>query len=389
MLYIAEAYQCYHAHAIALALARLPDVEVTVYYNDDTTPYHIARIEAAYDAAPLPQRRLKRGFWGWLVQLPKILGMAKKQVMNANMAELLAYDAIVSTENTVAYIHEATRGKHPPLVYITHGSGDRSVAWHPRIRHFDLVMPSGAKTLARLRELGLARETGSAMIGYTKLETSGRIADHSADLFDAKKPIVLYNPHKEPKQSSWNKAIEPLLAQFAGQSEFNLIVAPHVKKFRRRSRRLRNRWEARSTPSILIDTGSDRSVDNSYSEVADIYVGDVSSQVYEFTARPRPCVFLNMHGLDWRGDPEFLFWEMGEVVDHVDDILPAIRRARELHPLYRERQEELTLAALGGVVPQGSTRAAELIVEFTENGALPLDQARIAKTILDVLPVSA
>ena len=37
-----------------------------------------------------------------------------------------------------------------------------------------------------------------------------------------------------------------------------------------------------------------------YTQRADIYLGDVSSQVYEFLLNPRPCVFLNPRRFDWR-----------------------------------------------------------------------------------------
>src|SRR3546814_2965461 len=47
-----------------------------------------------------------------------------------------------------------------------------------------------------------------------------------------------------------------------------------------------------------IDLGSERSIDMSYTGSADLYLGDVSSQVAEYLYRPRPCVFLNAQGVD-------------------------------------------------------------------------------------------
>ena len=66
---------------------------------------------------------------------------------------------------------------------------------------------------------------------------------------------------------------------------------------------------------ILIDTGSERCVDMTYTSAADIYVGDVSSQVCEFLETPRPCVFLNAHQIDWQNNPDFAHWHFGDVVD--------------------------------------------------------------------------
>ena len=42
-------------------------------------------------------------------------------------------------------------------------------------------------------------------------------------------------------------------------------------------------------PNLRFDPGSPASTDMTYTRAADIYLGDVSSQVYEFIAEPRPC----------------------------------------------------------------------------------------------------
>ena len=146
----------------------------------------------------------------------------------------------------------------------------------------------------------------------------------------------------------------------------NLVVAPHVKLFRRRTEAVRDAWRTRSTGNVLLDPGSDRSVDMSYAVAADIYVGDVSSQVYEFLAEPRPCVFLNAHRIDWRDDPSFAHWHLGDVVDDPADLMAAIRAAPERHALYRERQEALAKASLGDTSPGAAARAAAAVIAFME-----------------------
>ena len=148
----------------------------------------------------------------------------------------------------------------------------------------------------------------------------------------------------------------------------NLIVAPHVKLFRRRSEAVRERLRRRSDATILVDPGSDRSLDNSYTEAADIYVGDVSSQVMEFAARPRPCVFLNPHRVDWRDNPHFAAWRMGEVIERPDELIPAIRRGPEVHANYREIQEVMARDSLGDTGPGSVTRSVDKILEYMAKG---------------------
>jgi CDP-glycerol glycerophosphotransferase (TagB/SpsB family) len=157
-----------------------------------------------------------------------------------------------------------------------------------------------------------------------------------------------------------------MLAGFADANDLNLIVAPHVKMFRRHDGKVRDGWRARRTANVLIDPGSDQSVDTSYAAIADIYVGDVSSQVYEFLVRPRPCVFLNAHAIDWRDDPSFVHWQLGDVIDDPSALMAAIRAAPGRHHLYRARQEALAAATLGDRSPGAARRAADAVASFLQ-----------------------
>lgn len=365
-LYIAEAYQCYHGAAIAHELARRTSWTVVNYYNDPDTPHHLARIAQAWGGPPIEDRPLRKSpLTRFLQRRLKRLGMFKDLVLRDNIAELNGFDAVFAVENTVASLRRlgATR---PRLIYSPHGFGDRARGFIPRISTFDLVLLAGPKTAARMLDAGLVREGGFALTGSVKLDTAERIARTSSLPFAAAQTTVLYNAHKEPKLTSWYRFIEPILAGFAADRSMNLIVAPHVKLFRRRSEALRDRWRARSTGNVLIDPGSDRSVDMSYAAASDIYVGDVSSQVYEFLAMPRPCVFLNAPGLDWRDDPSFAHWHLGDVVDDPADLMDAIRAAPARHVLYRARQEAMAAASLGDTSPGAASRAAEAVIAFME-----------------------
>ena len=365
-LYIAEAYQCYHGAAIAHELAAR-GAEVVNLYNDPDTPYHLERIRRAYGAPPIPTERLRRSPLTRGLQAIKLLGMQKDLALWDNRRALSQFDMIFAVENSIASLRRMGVAQ-PKLIYASHGSGDRARGFIPRIATFDLVLLSGPKTERRMLENGLIRPGHYALPGYTKLETAARIYKAEGRLFSNARPTVLYNPHKAPELESWSRFIEPMLDQFAAQDRFNLIVAPHVKMFRRRSAALRQSWESRSTDTILIDLGSDRSVDMTYTEAADIYVGDISSQVYEFLARPRPCIFLNAHGIKWQDDPSFLHWRFGEVVERPEDLMPAILRAQDRHPLYAAFQEQMAKETLGDLRPGIAGRAAEAVIAFWRDG---------------------
>src|SRR5205823_4898718 len=136
-------------------------------------------------------------------------------------------------------------------------------------------------------------------------------------------PTVLYNPHFDPSVGSWPGMGRAVIDRLAGSDDFNLVVAPHVRLFEHAAATARAPVESLAQPGrVRVDLGSLASSDMTYTGQADIYLGDVSSQVYEFIARPRPCVFLNPHRVAWRDDPNYLFWRMGEVIEDLDDLLP-------------------------------------------------------------------
>jgi CDP-glycerol glycerophosphotransferase (TagB/SpsB family) len=112
---------------------------------------------------------------------------------------------------------------------------------------------------------------------------------------------------------------------------------------------------------VIVDLGSERSSDMTYTLGADIYVGDVSSQIYEFVYRPRPCLFLNATGSDHSADPDFRFWTFGDVIDDPGDILPAIRRAREHHSIYVPAQIQAVEHAFGPRDTDAAANAAAII----------------------------
>jgi hypothetical protein len=188
-------------------------------------------------------------------------------------------------------------------------------------------------------------------------------------LFANDNPVFVYNPHFDQELGSWSGMGRSVLDLFARRRDWNLIFAPHVVLFRRwRRHGGRLPWRYRLTPNILVDTGSDRSVDMTYTRAADVYVGDVSSQVYEFLAEPRPCVFLNAHRVAWRGDPAYLHWTLGEVVENAGEALAAaLGRAGAVHAGYLERQRAVVAYTFHD--EPGSTaaeRGAAAIARFLE-----------------------
>jgi hypothetical protein len=124
---------------------------------------------------------------------------------------------------------------------------------------------------------------------------------------------------------------------------------------------------ARAEPGrILIDLESDRLVDMTYTAQADVYLGDVSSQVYEFLVQPRPCVFLNAHGVAWQADPNYRFWKLGEVVDDPARLLQAIDRSFTSHAGFVAEQRAALADSIGADPAGAAQRGAAAIAAFLE-----------------------
>lgn len=362
--FVAEAYQTYHSLGVAFELARRPGVTVSVVYNDPAVPRHLERVRRAVDGPPVPHRQVRLSPLVRLLRRFPRFGLSKGLVMRGNARALAGHDAVVAVENTTAALRRHGLAG-PRLIYIPHGAGDREKSFVDRIAAFDLTLPSGPKNVGRMLAAGLIRPGGYALTGYIKAETAAALDRSAAPLFASARPTILYNPHGLATLRSWDRFALPLIEHVKRSGDWNLIVAPHVKLFSRRPRAERAAWEARGSERVLIDLGSDRSVDGSYTAAADIYVGDVSSQVYEFLATPRPCVFLNAHGVAWRGDPNYFNWTLGEVVDDPADLPAALARAAARHGEFRAAQAEVAAAALGE--PEGAARrAADAILAFLD-----------------------
>ena len=116
--------------------------------------------------------------------------------------------------------------------------------------------------------------------------------------------------------------------------------------------------------NIHIDTGSARSSDMSYTRQADIYLGDASSQVYEFLLTPRPCIFLNSHDAKWQGNPDYGHWALGEVLGDVAELPAALDRAVAAPDAYRAVQEAAVNDTFALSDIPSSRRAAQAIAAF-------------------------
>ena len=289
---------------------------------------------------------------------------SKLSLLFGNIGRLKALDALVVAERT-STILRFLPGRLPIFIHTPHGAGDRAKSYDPRIRHFDHVLVAGDKDKARMIEKRIVRDDNCFVTGYIKPYVVRQLSVELPKLFPTDQPIVLYNPHFHKTLSSWSEYGIKLLESFAQTPQFNFIVAPHMRLFDGASDASRARILAfQKYPNIHIDLGSPRSTNMTYTRLADIYLGDVSSQVYEFLSEPKPCVFIGPETTSWKDNPDYAHWQYGQVCHSQNAVIDALETAFTDHERYKAAQIKGCRAAMGDPDWNPVMRAADKILSI-------------------------
>ena len=356
---------------MACAFSRLfTDSQVHVLARDAE---QLALIRCLADAA-YPGHRLV----GEVLRAPPFAALRRSKllVLLANRDRLQQFDALVLPERTSLALRRfgVTR---PRFVHVFHGASGHDRADDPRLRRFDLLLAPSARRLERIEAAGPLPPGRSAVVGYGKLDLVRRLGLERPAPFGNGRPTVLYNPHHRNGTSSWPAMGRQVLDFFAASSRYNLIFAPHVRLFDPPSVHESAFQRYAAYPNIRVDLGSLASIDMSHALAADLYLGDISSQVFEFLIRPRPCVFLNPHRLAWHGKPDYAAWELGQVVEDLAGMERALEEATARQPRYEAAQRR----AFEENFPPGDVpapeRAARVLEEFLRVGHLPLHVSEV------------
>lgn len=365
--FIGGEHQFLHGAPVVAALSRNAEVTVEAFVVDAADAAALrtllerlgaGAVAITVMAMPAPiealVRRRQDGF-----KVPRLLWWSRR---------MRAADLIVTLERTSTLLKRLP-GHCPPMAHIPHGAGDRAKGYEGRCRYFDHLLVAGEKDRTRMIDYGLARPDQISATGYIKLAALRHLhAVQPRRLFDNDRPVVLYNPHFSAKLGSWRAFSESIIAQFAADRRFNLIVAPHVRLFEQASAEYRTRWANLSDPDwLLVDTGSQRCIDMTYTLAADIYLGDVSSQVYEFCAIPRPCVFIDAHGVNWQDNQHYAMWQLGDVIREKDELMPAIAAAWAQPNRKREMQVAAIHNSFGDLDADAAAVTADRLIELAQS----------------------
>jgi hypothetical protein len=346
-LALAQAHQYFHWLPAALELARRPGVSVDVICPSRAGIRFIKQFDAD---------GLLNLVWTPASLRDGLFDVPRGRVIRAYRHIFRRYPVLVTTETTSTRIKDDAKFRGA-LVRIRHGAGDTATRIDDdRIRLFDLTLANGEKDKRRLIEAGQGTDETIVVAGYAKFE----LVKPPVRLFANDRPIALYNPHLRPDLSSWFSMGEALVREMERLSDWNFVVAPHVK--------LKGPpFPRTSAPNILIDRGSIRSIDMTYTRAASVYIGDASSQVYEFLSEPRPCIFVDAHGFDWRDNAKFAHFRLGQVIDRPEALGEALARAPDLQPQYEPLQRTALADSIDSSPIPASVRQADAILLFAQN----------------------
>lgn len=304
--------------------------------------------------------------------LGRIFPIRKLLMLPDNLAFFRSLDVLVVAEKTSLALKKRRGLERLRIVHTRHGAGDRAIGFDKASARFDLVLVSGPKIRRRLEQEAGVEPSRIRQVGYPKFDLH---RSTRANLSRDERPLVLYNPHPSPHLSSWYRMGPAILDWFVSHPEYRLIFAPHVMLFERslsfsidrlrvaRPGRIAKRWN--DAENIVIDTGSRASTTMAYTNTADIYLGDVSSQVYEFLLRPRPCVFVDAHRTAWQHDANFAHWRAGPVIASVAELGAALASAQaEFEVRWKLAQEARFADSFDLTDEPSDLRAARAIAEL-------------------------
>lgn len=375
-----QTHQIAHSLPIALALQEHRQADITLAVTHPRLEKEIRRLAGnALKQMKIVRlgvnRPLSRLF---SAALDPLLPARRLTIYRDNLDFFRRFDAIVVSEKSSLALKTRYDLTDVKLIHTRHGAGDRAIGFNKQSAQFDLVLVAGPKIRDRLiHDAGVPPEN-IAVVGYSKFDLPSTVPSYFP-LQDNGRLTVLYNPHPSPHLSSWYKMGETVLEQFYQSDRYNLIFAPHVMLFQRkfnftidkfaigRVQRPAQRYFEAS--NMLIDLGSHRSVDMSYTQAADIYLGDVSSQIYEFLIRPRPCVFIDAHNTEWRDNPDYKHWQAGPVIRSAQNIIPEIDHAVSTYDKYAPQQRTLLDQTFSITSSPASHRAANAILALLRETA--------------------
>mgnify|MGYP006124929987 CR=1 FL=1 len=272
--------------------------------------------------------------------------------------------AIISTSHELPKHLEFYKIKGPTLFYLYHGTGTREYGFENKLKDFDYILTPGNYHKERLKKTLLISDEKINIVGTPKSDWIKLKKIRNNNLFNNESPVFYYVPHWDINLSSYLKWRKIILNYFINNNQYNLIFAPHplIKHLsKKEGYKIEN--NLKSANNIIIDHGGKNSIDGTYSALADIYIGDVSSMITEWILqKPRPCIFINAHEKKWKNEDDYYMWNFGSVVSEFNDFEKIIKKSinsNDYEKIQKQMRDEF--------VQLNTKPSSDLCAEFIAN----------------------
>ncbi len=339
-------YLIHHFIGSAVELYKDPDCEVEILTPETEQEYLYSLLDL-YDVPRSIVKKIPTYLYKkFAYKIQKRTNPSTVPLFSKHRKELIGYDVLVFT--VFNHLRIPRNKRNPKFVFLMHGAGDRDYPfldiYKEPISEFDLVTTSGQKIKDLFYKMGEYKHTKFEICGYQKFDAV-RIENKEKILFNNNKPTVVYNPHFRDSISSFHKHGIDILEFFYTNKKYNLIFSPHFNLFdERRQDALKRSDIAKKyfeSDSIIIDFGSVNSVNMSYMLSADIYLGDLSSQVYEFLINGRkPCIFFNAHTINWKKNEHYQMWQLGKIINDIEKLGNILESRDIWQKEFKEKQKK-------------------------------------------------
>jgi CDP-glycerol glycerophosphotransferase (TagB/SpsB family) len=359
----------YHAVSIAFQLSTLENQNVKIFTSTKNNLQIIKELEKFY-----PEHTCSIIYLdvSWFYKITRSLKNRDFPGFNAifknNIKLIETCDTFVSPSDEILGLKKFKHLKNKFYITTLHGAGSLGYDFLTTLSQFDMVLLSGDKLKNIFDEYKNLNNSNviSEVIGYPKVELCKIAFQKKENIFNNNNKTVVYMPHFDAKYSSLKNWGLDIVSFFLEHNKYNLIVAPHILFSKSEKKRLQKLAKNKSNIFLDVDSKSRRLIDMSYLFEADIYIGDKSSQIYEFLMNPKPCLFLNSHGVDWENssDENFDAWHLGDVVENINELNEKLSNAENNHKNYIAKQKLAVAERINQFEEGSSMRAAKILARF-------------------------
>ncbi len=328
-IYINKSYCVYHSLGIAIEMAKNKDIEVVIL----STKANESIVKSLIPNSVLDRIEIKilRPYWYFTIPHYFEIKLQLRPTLFFKYTKYLSsFDAFVCTIYEDLYLKKVLpKSVRPKFIFTNHGIPNRSYSFDNRALDFDLLCLLGKREEKLRQSLNHLRPDNYKVTGFLKYDLIKNKT--SKKYFNNDKPVIFYNPHWESRFSSFQKYGFEILDYFANQSKYNLIFAPHTLLLERNW----NIWwkirKYKKYDHIHMDYGSESSNNMDYTKLADLYLGDISSQAFEFIYfKQRPCLFIDANQIKGSKE-EPISWKSGKVLSTIEHLEESISQAFSDH----------------------------------------------------------